>query len=93
MFCLRKHLARHLKEHVCMVPNCSRGNGFATINDLERHQKTRHNMQPAHGKSINYKCFGDSCPKHEKVWPRLDNFKQHLARMHTNEDTEMLVQR
>jgi hypothetical protein len=87
----RKHAARHNKEHVCEELGCTRTEGFATINDLERHQKSVHKIQPAHGQSREYKCFGNSCPKHEREWPRFDNFKQHLKRMHENESIEMLI--
>jgi len=88
---IRRHDARHNKEHVCKVPDCSRTQGFATINDLERHQKSVHKIQPEHGYSKEYKCFGDSCPKRDKEWPRFDNFKQHLKRMHQHENTETLI--
>ena len=88
---IRRHDARHNKEHVCKVPDCSRTQGFATINDLERHQKSVHKIQPEHGYSKEYKCFGDSCPKRDKEWPRFDNFKQHLKRIHQQESTETLI--
>ncbi len=39
-----------------------------------------------------YKCFARKCKQWEKEWPRLDNFKQHLRRMHKTESTEELVQ-
>jgi hypothetical protein len=67
--------------------------GFPNINDLERHQKSVHHMSPKHGKSKDYKCFGDGCPRHDKVWPRLDNFKQHLKKVHKNENIDSLLRR
>jgi hypothetical protein len=90
----RKHTARHTREHVCNQPGCSRAEkGFATVNDLERHQKTVHSMEPLHGQSRMFKCFSTNCKQAEKEWPRLDNFKQHLVRMHKSEDTQGLIDR
>ena len=40
-----------------------------------------------------YRCFAPGCAKASKLWPRLDNFKQHLIRMHPIEDVEALVKR
>jgi hypothetical protein len=40
-----------------------------------------------------YKCFAPNCKHCDKEWPRLDNFKQHLQRMHKFESTEELIQR
>jgi hypothetical protein len=87
----RKHAARHNKEHVCRVPGCARADGFTTVNDLERHQRSVHNIRPGHGQSRQYKCFGQNCSAAKKVWPRFDNFKQHLKRMHSDKDMEMLI--
>ena len=87
----RKHTARHRREHVCHQPGCARAQGFATVNDLERHQKTVHGVEPSHGQSRMYKCFSTNCKQWEKEWPRMDNFKQHLIRMHKSESTEDLI--
>lgn len=38
-----------------------------------------------------YLCFGKNCPRPNKRWPRLDNFKQHLSRMHHEEDADALL--
>jgi hypothetical protein len=65
--------------------------GFATINDLYRHEKSVHGKHV--GKSRMYKCFAPGCAKASKLWPRLDNFKQHLIRMHPNEDIDLLVKK
>jgi hypothetical protein len=88
---IRRHEARHNKEHACKVPGCSRTEGFATIHDLMRHQKSVHKIPPQHGQHKEYKCFGERCAKPDKKWPRFDNFKQHLKRMHTHENVEMLI--
>jgi hypothetical protein len=87
----RKHAARHKKEHLCKEPGCTRKEGFATINDLWRHEKSVHKIRPEHGWVRTYKCAGQDCSKAEKEWPRLDNFKQHLKRMHPRESLEELI--
>lgn len=50
-------------------------------------------MEPAHGLSRMYKCFAPNCKQHAKEWPRQDNFKQHLMRMHKGESVVALLQR
>ncbi|KAJ5253777.1 hypothetical protein N7524_010957 [Penicillium chrysogenum] len=82
----RKHKARHKKLFKCDVPNCPRKDGFGTINDLARHKICVHNKEPERGPKMIYMCFGTICPRPNKQWPRLDNFKQHLNRMHHEED-------
>ncbi|KAJ6145251.1 hypothetical protein N7470_009146 [Penicillium chermesinum] len=89
----RKHEARHDKQYKCNEPGCTRKEGFGTANDLERHRKCVHGKAPERGPSVMYKCFGKDCPRAEKQWPRLDNFKQHLNRMHKNEDQKELLDR
>ncbi|KAJ5121225.1 uncharacterized protein N7515_009186 [Penicillium bovifimosum] len=89
----RKHEARHKKLFICDVPNCPRKEGFGTINDLARHKKCVHNKEPERGPKMTYMCFGSNCPRPNKRWPRLDNFKQHLNRMHHEEDGEMLLKK
>ncbi len=49
-------------------------------------------MEPTHGQSRTYKCFAANCKQREKEWPRLDNFKQHLQRMHKDISREDLIQ-
>ncbi|KAL4951312.1 hypothetical protein BDW69DRAFT_170355 [Aspergillus filifer] len=89
----RKHEARHKKLFKCDEPNCTRKEGFGTINDLARHKKCVHKKEPERGPKVLYMCFGQNCPRSNKKWPRLDNFRQHLARMHSNEDLEELLRR
>ncbi|KAJ5782227.1 hypothetical protein N7457_004001 [Penicillium paradoxum] len=89
----RKHEARHKKQFKCDVPNCARKEGFGTINDLARHKKCVHNKEPERGPKMMYMCFGRHCPRLNKEWPRLDNFKQHLNRMHSEEDGEILLKK
>ncbi|OJD14288.1 hypothetical protein AJ78_05337 [Emergomyces pasteurianus Ep9510] len=89
----KKHMLRHQKRFRCRAKGCPRKEGFGTINDLERHQKTRHNMEPKHGSKEEFKCFAKNCTRKEKIWLRKDNFKYHLERMHIDEDPEELIQR
>ncbi|KAJ5180422.1 hypothetical protein N7492_003632 [Penicillium capsulatum] len=89
----RKHEARHRKSFKCDEPNCPRKEGFGTINDLARHKKCVHNKEPERGPKMMYLCFGKNCPRPNKRWPRLDNFKQHLSRMHHGEDADALLKR
>ncbi|RHZ51976.1 putative C2H2 finger domain protein [Aspergillus thermomutatus] len=89
----RKHEARHRRLFKCDQPNCSRKEGFGTINDLARHKKCVHKQEPERGPKILYLCFGRNCPRRHKRWPRLDNFRQHLLRMHEDEDADELLKR
>ncbi|PYH46664.1 putative C2H2 finger domain protein [Aspergillus saccharolyticus JOP 1030-1] len=89
----RKHEARHRKSFKCDEPNCTRKDGFGTINDLARHKKCVHKQEPERGPKVLYMCFGTKCPRKDKRWPRLDNFRQHLARMHHDEDAEELLRK
>jgi len=89
---LREHMLKHASPFVCDVLGCSkRPRGFSTINDLERHKKSIHQIGVTASKS--YKCAALSCGNKGKIWPRLDNLKQHIERMHKDEDMADLVQR
>jgi hypothetical protein len=75
---LSKHKLRHEKPFRCDVPNCPRkGLGFGTQNDLARHQQSVHRAD-----GIKYRCSEGACKTKQKHWPRADNFKQHLKRVH-----------
>ena len=53
---------------------------FKTVNDLDRHRKTVHStIKP--GERV-WKCRVPGCSVATKIWARLDNFKQHVVRMH-----------
>ena len=78
---------RHLMPHHCEEPNCTRTKGFATSNDLDRHRRSVHKI----GNLRYWKCFGNKCKQPAKIWPRVDNFKQHLKRMHDDEDPVRLM--
>ncbi|KAI9712930.1 MAG: hypothetical protein M1828_001526 [Chrysothrix sp. TS-e1954] len=88
---LKKHVAKHLKLYSCTMPGCRRKTGFTTNNDLERHVKSVHNhFEP--GAKV-YHCVSESCAGKRKWWPRQDNFKQHLERMHKDENHDELLKR
>ena len=90
-----KHELQHSKPYRCDRDRCARKDGFATINDLERHKKSVHGVSPKVGKKSVYYC--QACPEptpgsKAKPWPRLDNFKAHIKRKHTEIDPEQLIQ-
>jgi|SRR6186713_1013182 len=85
----RKHLLKHVKNYRCTYPGCKRQTGFGTQNDLDRHEKSVHHIGVANTK--NYRCAARNCAKATKLWPRLDNFKSHLTRMHPDEDMNLLL--
>ena len=85
-------MLRHEKKFKCNIINCPRGDrGFGTVNDLERHKKSKHGIQPKHGATKSYRCAASRCKTSTKIWPRLDNFKQHIKRVHKHEDLQDLV--
>lgn len=89
----RKHRLKHDKPHTCDVPGCRRassGKGFTTINDLMRHKKSVHRIGVERD---SYQCASEHCRNKGKIWPRLDNFKQHISRMHKDEDEQDLIRR
>lgn len=79
----RKHHFRHTKPFTCPKPSCSRKEGFSTVNDLDRHTKSKH---PGEMQSKTYRCLVAGCKSQDKIWPRLDNFRSHLKRMHHLQD-------
>ena len=84
-------MLRHTRPFQCEEPNCNRKAGFSTKNDLERHKKSVHKIAPRSTTDKSFRCAAANCPKRDKIWPRLDNFRQHCHRMHSKEDCEELV--
>ncbi|EON62072.1 hypothetical protein W97_01291 [Coniosporium apollinis CBS 100218] len=82
----KKHVLKHEKPYKCDFPGCTRIDGFTTVNDLERHKKSVHRTG---GRTKSYKCAADKCKGKTKIWPRLDNFKQHIERMHKEEEPDV----
>ncbi|KAL9600861.1 MAG: hypothetical protein Q9219_002903 [cf. Caloplaca sp. 3 TL-2023] len=87
----RKHMLRHEKPFKCDVVGCSKVDGFSTNNDLDRHKKSVHKIMPKNSTDRSFRCAARNCPKKEKIWPRLDNFRQHCIRIHPEEDCDDLV--
>ncbi|KAI5239833.1 hypothetical protein E4T47_01755 [Aureobasidium subglaciale] len=79
-----KNKAEENRPFKCQVKNCTNTKGFATSNDLERHQKDIHLIRPKHGPQNYYRCVLPTCSKRDKIWSRKDNFKAHITRMHKN---------
>ncbi|KAK4171512.1 hypothetical protein QBC36DRAFT_199168 [Triangularia setosa] len=85
---LKKHKARHEKPFKCDVPDCSKAtDGFSTNNDLDRHKAGVHRIFKSDMPV--YRCFIDLCKGKNKTWPRPDNFRQHLKRVHHMENVEL----
>ncbi|KAF2806834.1 uncharacterized protein BDZ99DRAFT_523400 [Mytilinidion resinicola] len=90
---MKKHHLKHVKPYKCDIRNCRRGTrGFTTINDLNRHKKSVHNITVG-AATKSYQCASEHCRNRGKIWPRLDNFKQHIHRMHKDENVEDLIRR
>ncbi len=89
----RKHKLKHEKPYKYDVGGCSRVCGFATPNDLDRHKRSKHGLMAGCGPSRYWKCASRTCENKNKEWPRLDNFRQHVERMHKEEDSTSLVKR
>jgi hypothetical protein len=70
-------MSTHTKPHRCTTTGCSRVDGFATANDLERHNKSCHSSES----STKYHCNRPNCIK-SKATARGDNFRAHMKRVH-----------
>ncbi|KAI8950647.1 hypothetical protein F4801DRAFT_331600 [Xylaria longipes] len=78
---LKKHDQRHKKPFKCDVKECVRRiEGFSTTNDLDRHKRSVHPESQTLGNR--YMCQIGTCKSKAKIWPRADNFKAHLKRVH-----------
>ena len=82
-----KHQLRHDKPYKCEISGCNRKEGFTTKNDLDRHKKSLHQVYT--GKS--YMCAAPHCAKKNKIWPRADNFRQHILRLHRDWEVQELM--
>lgn len=83
-------MLKHDKPNKCDIQGCSRIDGFSTINDLQRHQKSKHGIG-IDSITTSFKCASRNCKNQTKIWPRRDNFKQHIIRMHKDEDVHTLI--
>lgn len=84
-------MLKHDKPFMCNLSGCKRvGLGFTTTNDLDRHRKSVHGIGLT---DKSYQCAAPNCRNKGKIWPRLDNFKQHIERMHKDEEHADLIKR
>ncbi|KAH8596292.1 hypothetical protein B0O99DRAFT_651526 [Bisporella sp. PMI_857] len=93
---LKKHDLRHTKPFRCDHQGCTRTEGFSTTNDLDRHVKSKH-PSAVQGSELSkrFRCRYLGCKSKDKSWPRLDNFKSHLKRVHhleKEEDFDRMIQ-
>lgn len=81
-----RQLRNQDRKHQC--DDCGPGEKvFKTVNDLDRHRRTVHGIiNPG---SRVWKCNMAGCTVSDKIWARLDNFKQHVVRMHGTEHGEV----
>ncbi|CCE33315.1 uncharacterized protein CPUR_07239 [Claviceps purpurea 20.1] len=81
---LKHHQRYHSKDHKCPYNNC--GKGFGTKTHLQRHINDRHE------KTRKYHCPISGCEYAKsgtKAFPRKDNWKRHMANMHSMEDPQL----
>jgi hypothetical protein len=83
-------MLKHNKPHKCDFPGCIRTDGFGTVNDLNRHKQSVHKVRSL---LRSFLCAAPSCKAADKIWPRYDNFKQHVERMHKDLDTKTVIER
>lgn len=86
---IRKHYNRILRPFICDRNGCSKKEvGFATNNELVRHKRT------VHGDNLKttFICTRGDCAKENppKRWPRADNFRAHLKRVHKIEQVSVI---
>lgn len=81
------------KIHRCDVPDCENLKGFTSSNDLDRHKKSVHSIALPHGRDKSFQCQAANCRRPDKIWPRLDNFKNHCKTCHKGQDLDDLVKR
>lgn len=91
----QKHRNQHDRPHVCNVQGCTRQEGFATPNDLDRHRTSVHHLPPEVGRRSGFIC--EACPRANigtktKWWPRKDNFVAHIKRKHGTVNLQHLLQ-
>lgn len=83
----REHMLRHAKNFFCGEPGCKEA--FAFIKELESHRRTMHKIGVTFEQT--YQCAASECHNKDKIWPRLDNYKQHILRMHKDQDLIELI--
>lgn len=82
---------RHKRPFVCGHPDCPRSStGFATKNDLDRHIRSKHPQDRLDGRpgQVHF-CVLEACQAKNRRFPRLDNYRNHLKRIHRLRDDEV----
>lgn len=79
----RKCEKRHSRPFKCAIPDCQNVKGFASEIELKGHVDSKHADLSGEGsQSIQYVCRSIGCQSGDKLWPRLDNFRNRLRRIH-----------
>ncbi|KAF2773316.1 hypothetical protein EJ03DRAFT_323815 [Teratosphaeria nubilosa] len=91
---VEKHRLQHDRPFRCDVATCTRTDGFATPNDLDRHRTSVHGTRARIGRATGHIC--QACPPpapgtRPKFWPRRDNFKAHIKRRHRDCNVDHLI--
>lgn len=68
------------KLHACTLCSADWPKNFKSVNDLDRHMKSVHKTY-RNGDRY-WKCGVKGCSSIGKWWPRLDNFRTHVIKMH-----------
>jgi hypothetical protein len=74
------------KPYICPQQNCNIQ--FTHSADISRHLRTVH-QEPGGG----LRCAVEGCSKADKIWTRLDSFKNHVSNRHEGADVNDLVRR
>jgi len=89
-----KHELRHTRPFKCRYTNCSKNHeGFPTQNDCDRHMQSVHKAPVKNGVIKGYRCPSNVCKSKDKLWTRLDNYRNHLKRMHKQDNILEFVRR
>ncbi|KAH6977751.1 hypothetical protein EDB80DRAFT_899750 [Ilyonectria destructans] len=83
---INKHSLRRNRSFHCDFIGCTNTTGFISQNDLDRHKRSVHADRSLQG-SV-YVCRVGKCPR-DKIWPRLDNFRSHLCKIHNMTPAEV----
>ncbi|KAF5022700.1 hypothetical protein F66182_5248 [Fusarium sp. NRRL 66182] len=75
---LTRHEKTHTRPWKCDIDGCN-SPGFVSKNDLDRHKRGCHSQELVSGTF--YVCTHGQCDDSKK-WPRKDNFRSHLSRVH-----------
>jgi hypothetical protein len=87
----RPRISHQERPFRCPMNACT-STGFQTLSDFVKHLEGVHDVDTG-AITPYFICQGRNCNRINKLWPRLDNFRRHVARMHPNEDAEDLLRR